>query len=162
MDNLTLHSATYLHPEKPFVPPGFEVPMRVTNEQFLLRPITIRDAEKDYEAVMESRRHLHELWGPGWPDELTLEQNTVDLGWHQKEFQRRHSFTYTVMTPYEVDVLGCVYIYPSRLAGVDAEIYQWVRRNQLASGLEEELVAFVRQWIQQDWPFERPVFPGRD
>jgi hypothetical protein len=162
MDKLTLHSATYINPEPPFVPVDFEVPERLANEHFMLRPITVRDAEKDYEAVMESSRHLHELWGPGWPDGLTLEQNTVDLGWHQKEFQRRASFTYTVMTPYEVDVLGCVYIYPSRLEAVDAEVYLWVRRDQLASGLEEELIEFVKQWVGESWPFSNPVFPGRD
>jgi hypothetical protein len=48
---------------------------------------------------------------------LTLEQNLIDLGWHQKEFQRRRSFAYTVVHPSESQVLGCVYINPTRKLG---------------------------------------------
>jgi hypothetical protein len=31
-----------------------------------------------------------------------------------------------------------------------------------AQGVEEELGAFLRQWLRQVWPFQQPVFPGRD
>jgi len=43
---------------------------------------------------MTSVEHLKTIWpgGSSWPEGLTFEQDLVDLGWHQKKFQRRASF----------------------------------------------------------------------
>ncbi len=79
-----------------------QVPELFENERVRLRMLTVNDVEKDYDAVMTSIAHLQGVFGPetNWPtDELTLEQDLVDLGWHQKEFQIRSSFAYTVMSP---------------------------------------------------------------
>jgi hypothetical protein len=46
-------------------------------------------------------------------DDLTLEQDLIDPGWHQKEFQKRSSFACTMMSLDESRCLGCVYILPS-------------------------------------------------
>jgi hypothetical protein len=89
----------------PFVASEFEVPETLETEKFRLRMLTVNDVVKDFEAVTTSKEHLHDIWGPGWPDGLTLEQNLIDLGWHQKEFQRRRSFAYTVVAPDESRVL---------------------------------------------------------
>jgi hypothetical protein len=45
---------------------------------------------------MSSQKHLLGLMGSddGWPLKLTLEENLIDLGWHQREFTLRHSFAY--------------------------------------------------------------------
>jgi len=107
--------------KSPFVPDNFEVPAVLETERFRLRMLTVNDVVKDYEAVMTSKEHIHDIWGPGWPEGLTLEQNLIDLGWHQKEFQRRRSFAYTVVALDESRVLGCVYIYPTRKEGYDAD-----------------------------------------
>ena len=158
---MSFHNATYAQSPFPFVPEQFEVPAILESDRFRLRMLSIDDVDKDYEAVMSSAEHLSELWGPGWPEGLTRDQNLVDLGWHQKEFQRRRSFAYTVVSPDESRVLGCVYIYPTRKEGYDAEIYLWARQSELASGLEQELYAVVLNWVEQHWPFERPAYPGR-
>ena len=66
--------------------------------------LTVNDVVKDYDAVMTSVDHLRGVFGPHstWPrPDLTLEQDLIDLGWHQKEFQRRRSFSYTVVAPDE-------------------------------------------------------------
>jgi hypothetical protein len=146
----------------PFVASEFEVPETLETEKFRLRMLTVNDVVKDFEAVTTSKEHLHDIWGPGWPDGLTLEQNLIDLGWHQKEFQRRRSFAYTVVAPDESRVLGCVYIYPTRKKGYDAEVYLWARQSELSSGMETELRDSVKAWIAAKWPFEHPVFPGTD
>ena len=147
----------------PFVPRDFAVPPRLDTAEFRLRTLTIRDVVQDYDAVTSSATHLRTIWPEGtWPDGLTLEQNLVDLGWHQKEFQRRSSFAYTVVTPDESRVLGCVYIYPTRKRGFDAEVYLWARQSELATGLEQRLHATVKEWIVRDWPLRAVVFPGRD
>ncbi|MFM7402654.1 MAG: hypothetical protein ACKO1N_00890 [Erythrobacter sp.] len=105
---------------------------------------------------------MQDDWPGGkWPEGLTLEQNLIDLGWHQKEFQRRRSFAYTVVRLDESAVLGCVYILPTQKRGFDAEVYLWARESQLASGFEDRLYAKVKDWITTDWPFITVGFPGR-
>lgn len=144
-----------------FVAADFEVPATLERPRFRLRMLSISDLEQDYEAVMSSVEHLQKVWRNEWPVGLTLEQNLIDLGWHQKEFQRRTSFAYTVVAPDESRVLGCVYIYPPSKPGYDAEVYYWARQSELASGLEKELGEALQQWFQTDWPFENVAFPGK-
>jgi hypothetical protein len=147
----------------PFVPPGFPVPATLETGEFRLRMLTVHDVIKDYDAVMSSVDHCKTVWPGGkWPDGLTLEQNLVDLGWHQKEFQTRRSFAYTVVTPSESMVVGCVYIVPTRKRGHDAEVYLWARQSELAGGLEDRLHAAVKAWLATDWPFKSAAFPGKD
>ena len=53
---------------------------------------------KDYDAVMTSVDHLQSVLQSSWlSKDLTFEQDLIDLGWHQKEFQKRTFFAYTVM-----------------------------------------------------------------
>jgi len=146
-----------------FVPSEFKVPEMLETKDFRLRMLTVNDVVKDYDAVMTSAQHLKTIWPGGkWPDGLTLEQNLIDLGWHQKEFQTRRSFAYTVVTPSESHVTGCVYIVPTRKSGYDAEVYLWARQSELAGGLESTLYAAVREWLSAEWPFKKVAFPGRD
>jgi hypothetical protein len=73
-----------------FVPSEFKVPDRLETKEFTIRMLTVNDVVKDYDAVMTSVEHLKTIWPGGtWPEDLTLEQDLVDLGWHQKEFQMR-------------------------------------------------------------------------
>ena len=155
-----------------FVPPDFNVPQLAQTPRFRVRPITVRDARPDYDAVMTSREHLRGCFGPkhGWPsDKLTLEQDLRDLSWHQQEFQKRGSFIYAVFNPDESREIGAVYIYPSHYngsnsktaAGFDAQVILWVRTSEVASGLDPELYAFTRAWLSQKWPFKKVAFPGR-
>ena len=147
----------------PFVPRDFAVPERLDTAEFRLRTLTIRDVVQDYDAVTSSATHLRSIWPDGtWPDGLTLEQNLIDLGWHQKEFQRRRSFAFTVVNLAETQVLGCVYINPTPKRGHDAVVYFWVRQSELSKGLDARLSSAVRSWIAKDWPFENVAYPGRD
>jgi hypothetical protein len=146
----------------PFVPEEFIVPELETKE-FRLRTLTVNDVVKDYDAVMTSVDHLKTIWPDStWPEGLTFEQDLIDLGWHQKEFQMRKSFAYTVVNPSESLVLGCVYINPTRKRGHDAVVYLWARQSELAGGLETRLFGSVKEWIAKEWPFKKVAFPGRD
>jgi hypothetical protein len=148
-----------------FLPSAFEVPELLEHDRFRLRPLTVHDVVKDYDAVMTSREHLWGQFGQAWgwpPADLTLEQDLIDLGWHQKEFQRRSSFDYAVMSLDEKRLLGCVYVDPPEKAGYDAEVWLWVRASELASGLDAVLYATVRRWIEERWPFQRVAYPGRE
>jgi hypothetical protein len=145
----------------PFVPPQFKVPRTLETDEFRLRMLTVNDVVKDFDAVMTSVEHCKTIWRGKWPEGLTLEQNLIDLGWHQKEFQTRRSFAYTVVHPSETRVLGCAYILPTRKRSYDAEIYLWARQSELAGGLEERLYIAIKAWIASDWPFSSVAFPGR-
>ena len=145
-----------------FVPMEFAVPGELSTAIFTLRMLSIDDAEKDFEAVTSSAERLSKVWpDSGWPAGLTLRQNLIDLGWHEKEFQNRTSFAYTMMTLDESQVLGCVYFYPTDKAGYDAEVFLWVRESEAATDLDTKLFEIVQQWLASDWPFENPAYPGR-
>ena len=144
------------------VPDDFELPSGFETAEFRVHPITVADAEKDYEAVMESIEIIHSSFlDDGWPTEsFTLEENRRDLAAKELKAERRHSFTYTVVSPDESRVLGCVYINKG-IGGPDAAVFMWVRRSVHDAGLDSLLEAAVREWMERDWPFEWIVYPGR-
>lgn len=150
---------------KTFVPSDFEVPEKLETRHLRLRMLTVNDVVKDYDAVMTSIEHLHGVFGPDsqWPSrDLTLEQDLIDLGWHQKEFQRRSSFAYTVVSPDERTVLGCIYIFPTDKNTFDSEVTMWVRKSAYDEGLDSILFTTVKEWISREWPFKNPGYPGRE
>ena len=148
--------------KRQFVPKEFVVPNELSPADFTLRMLSVDDLEKDFEAVTSSAARLSKVWpDSGWPAGLTLRQNLIDLGWHEKEFQNRNSFAYTMVAPDESQVLGCVYFYPTDKAEYDAEVFLWVRDNEVASELDKELFEVVQRWLASDWPFENPAYPGR-
>ncbi len=149
----------------PFVPNDFQIPETLEGEGFRLRMLTVNDVVKDYDAVMTSIDHLRGVFGPRskWPQPaLTLEQDLIDLGRHQKEFQVRSSFAYTVMNPTETQCLGCVYILKPTKAGFDAEVYMWLRKSEFDRGADPYFYETVKHWISERWPFEKVAYPGRD
>lgn len=148
------------------VPQDFVVPTTLDTPRFRLRPLGIHDVVRDYLAVMSSLERLQGAFGPNstWPTaDLTIEQNLIDMGWHQKEFQRRSSFTYAVMAPDSAGMeIGCTYLYPATRQGWDVEAYLWIRAGDDADALDQELYEVVQAWLGRDWPFERVAFPGRN
>ncbi|MCK5233856.1 MAG: GNAT family N-acetyltransferase [Candidatus Aenigmarchaeota archaeon] len=150
-----------------FIPPNFKIPELLETDRFRLRMLTVNDVKKDYDAVITSIEHLQETKPFGsthkWPTEdLTYEQDLIDLEWHQKEFQKRASFAYIVMNLDETECLGCTYIYPSDTPNYDAMIMMWVRQSEVANGLDGLLFFSVKKWIHDKWPFEKVAYPGRE
>ena len=143
----------------PFVPKEFKIPEKLETQEFRLRMLRV----DDYDAVMTSMQHLRSIWPSGtWPDGRTFEQDLIDLGWHQKEFQKRTSFAYTVVTPSDSKVVGCAYINPTPKRGYDAVAYLWARQSELEGGLESRLFSALKEWLAKEWPFKKVAFPGRD
>ena len=150
----------------PFVPRDFNIPQQLETHRLRLRMLKVSDVVKDYDAVMSSEEHLLRTkpFGPGqkWPKNLTLEQNLIDLGWHQKEFQIRSTFAYTVMNLDESQCLGCIYIEPTTKLGCQAKVYLWVRQSEVATDLDEHLFQSVKTWLAEHWPFKKVAYPGRE
>jgi hypothetical protein len=131
------------------VPNGFEIPTVLEHDRFRLRMLSVDDVVKDFDAICD---RVDREGRPQLPFVPTVALNLVDLGWHQKEFELRRSFAYTVVAPDEAQVLGCVYIEPSETH--DARVWLWVRRSGWDDGLDPLLEAVVREWLEHEWPFE--------
>jgi len=149
-----------------FIPKDFDVPAKLETKRFLLRMLKVSDVVKDFDAVISSTEHLqkNKTFGPNqkWPIGLSLEQNLIDLGWHQKEFQMKTSFAYTVMKPDESQCLGCIYMEPTTKENYDVKIFLWVRQSEVESGLDEYLFEEVKKWVIEKWPFKKVAYPGRE
>jgi hypothetical protein len=157
-----LFSMLLISCSKSIVPDDFKVPMRVETENLIIRPITVADAAKDYEAVMESIEIIHKSFlNNSWPKkDFSLEQNKKDLLEKENRFERKTSFTYTVLNLDESKVLGCIYINEG-IGGPDAAVFMWVRQSEYEKGLDSLLEKTVRSWIKEKWPFTWVVYPGR-
>jgi hypothetical protein len=148
---------------RPLVPADFIVPEGLKTPEFILRPLTVHDVIRDYDAVMSSAAELRDRMadGSGWPQGLTLEENLIDLAWHQREFTIRHSFAYTVVAPNGARCLGCCYIYPASDPADDADAFYWARQSRIGDAADLALGAAFRGWLARDWPFRSVAFPGR-
>lgn len=140
------------------LPEGARPPAVLETRRFRLRPITIQDVLKDHDAVMAGRF----AESPGGPLDLTLRRTLLDLALHEKEFRRRSSFCYAVVSLDERRLLGRVYVGPPANEGHDAEVRLWTRADESASGLESVLEEVVRGWLDEAWPFERVAYQGGD
>lgn len=144
--------------EKTLVSDEFIVPIIYKTESFTIRKLTAWDLQEDYIAVMEAKDHIHKLYAEeysnGWPaDNLTLEEDENDLKRHEKEFDERVAFAYTVFDFENKRCLGCLYIDPSK--SYDAEITMWTRDDQT----DQLLYRTVKKWIESDWPFKNVYYP---
>ena len=146
-----------------FVPKDFVVPESLVIDKYRLQILEPSVAELDYDAVMTSREPLRQIFckDDEWPAEnMSLESNINDLKQHEAEFHSREAFAYTVLSLDKKRCVGCVYFYPCSLSEYDCEVYFWVRASE--KKLEENLYGSVRGWLKTHWPFEKPVFPGRE
>jgi hypothetical protein len=104
--------------------------------------------------------HIHATPGFAerpWPCEMTLEENLGDLRRHAEDFANRQGFTDTVVDGAEV--IGCVYIYPSKEPGFDANVRSWVRADR--AHLDVALYQSVTQWLADVWPFTTVEYAAR-
>ncbi|HEY3766352.1 MAG TPA: hypothetical protein VGL44_14430 [Gaiellales bacterium] len=147
-----------------FVPDEFDPPLGLTTPQFRLEPLGPQHNEADYAAWTSSMQHIHATPGfttSRWPREMTIDQNRDDLLRHQRDFQARTGFTYTVLGGGGDDVIGCVYIYPlapDPEPGA-AHVDSWVRADH--AELDVPLHRAVSDWLAADWPFRRVDYAAR-
>ncbi len=145
--------------KRPIIPAGFTPPARTDGPGFHLRMLTIHDVVKDFDAVKAAGTRLHGVTEPGspWPDDLTLEENLIDIAWHQREFTIGHSFAYTVMNDDESRCLGCCYINPSDWPQYDAVALYWTR-----DPVVDVLLGTTFRALVAGFPFARVAFMGRE
>ena len=149
---------------KEFVPRDFEPPTTLATSLFRLEPLGPRHNRADHAAWMSSIEHIRST--PGYPDGtwpppggMTLEQNLADLRRHAEDFSGGTGYTFTVLDPHDLDVIGCVYLYPSASEEWDVTVQSWVRADR--ASLDVPLAEAVAGWLATDWPWERVDRCGR-
>ena len=145
-----------------FVPDTFDVPRSLEGPGFRLEPLGPEHNERDHEAWMSSIEHIQstpgvDKWDGDWPVPMSLEQNLGDLERHASDFENRTGFTYSILDGH--DVIGCVYIYPSKRPGYDAEVASWVRASR--SEMDVTVWRHLSEWIERVWPFDNPYYAER-
>ncbi|GHC81514.1 N-acetyltransferase [Streptomyces flavofungini] len=174
-----------------FVPDDFVVPLELVTPEFRLEPLGAQHNAADLAAWTSSIEHIRAtpgFQGRSWPpvDGMTSEGNLGDLREHAEDFARRGGFTYSVIETGSREVIGCVYIYPSRadhpshadgshadssladdfgtggFEGTDrfvADVRSWVRADRAA--LDAPLYAAVDAWLAARWPFGKVNYAPR-
>jgi hypothetical protein len=146
-------------PRAPFVPDGFEPPGELVCPEFVLEPLGPQHNVSDHAAWSSSVEHIRASpgWaGSSWPHPMSLDDNLRDLEMHARHFTERRGFTYTVLDPASREVIGCVYIYPSKTPEHDAHVRSWVTASR--SELDLPLRRAVAAWLAGSWPFARPAY----
>jgi hypothetical protein len=145
---------------------GYTPSERIEAKNFTIRKLEASDVERDYATFMASAGAIVSQRGGTWPDGTeTLEEDVIDLSWHQREFELGTSFAYQVITPDNSAMLGCVYFYPPKHPnngasefepeGTDLSVSLWTTQDAYDSGVYDELYHFVEEWLKQ-WPFTKP------
>jgi RimJ/RimL family protein N-acetyltransferase len=145
------------------VPADFVVPTELTTARFRLEPLGPQHNDADHAAWTSSIEHIRAT--PGfrgqWPpvNGMTLEANLADLRRHADDFVQRRGFTYTVLDPADGEVIGCVYIYPSRSDDHATHVRSWVRADR--ADLDAPLHTAVAAWLSTHWPLPRVNYQPR-
>ncbi|WP_344748976.1 GNAT family N-acetyltransferase [Streptosporangium vulgare] len=148
----------------PFLPRPHEIPAGVEHERFHIRPITIHDAVRDFDAVMSSAARLRErfpLWG--WPPgDMTLEGQPDRPG----------------LAPEGGPAAQVVQLRGGESRRVPPARVRLRRPSGEARGRRGRVVlgtrrrgghrsgggagAVVRAWLDEAWPYSSVRWPGRD
>lgn len=142
------------------VPADFDVPRTFDGQGFRLEPLGPEHNERDHQAWMSSIDHINATPGfeeSDWPRPMSLESNLKDLERHLAEFERREAFTYSVLDG--DDVIGCLYIYPSKGPDHDAAVASWVTESR--AEMDVVLWREVSAWLAESWPLQNPDYAAR-
>jgi hypothetical protein len=151
------------------VPKNF-VPKILEDEKFIARKLSARDVYLDFFAVLSSIDIIHQTRGGSWPTpDLTIEDDLIDLSWHQREFEFKTSFAFTIMNKDETECLGCIYFYPPRSGmssakseeGFEVNVSWWITQKFYNDGMYDEVSWKIRNWIEKEWTFKRVFFSNK-
>lgn len=117
---------------------------------FRLTPLSPDQVEEDYAAVMSSADVLRGFFGD-WPEGLTLEDDLVDLAWHEREFTTRRSFAWIIRDG-DGHYLGCAYIFPAQGERGQADVATWIRDMPDRLSTQDLFNALFRKWLEEVLP----------
>ncbi len=128
-----------------------DLPRHIDLAGFVLTPLSPEHAVEDFEAVRGSEAVMQGVFGGDWPVGLTLEDNRIDLAWHEREFTARRSFAWILRDDAQT-YLGCVYIYPDLGRTGSAEVVTWIVDRADRIALSARLTAVLVPWLETALP----------
>jgi hypothetical protein len=132
----------------------------VRGAEWLQHELRCLETPGNIEVARDELVHATPGWEESsWPKEMTKDENRADLERHAADFANRRGFTYTVLDPAGREVIGCVYIYPSRDGAADARVMSWVRASH--AQLDAPLWRAVSEWLASAWPFDGVEYASR-
>ncbi len=144
---------------KSFVPHDFKPPVAFENEHFHFRTLSQTHLYVVENYKMNTYDHLPERvphMGAFHRIDIPIGDELIGQAYYDRNPQIRDSFVYPVLKKGEGNMIGSIYIRPSKNAEYDAQITMWLRTNDsLANNV---FVETVKKWIQNDWPFKNPNF----
>jgi len=142
--------------DRPLVEDSFAVPGVFVADGLRLELLGPQHNEADHAAWMSSIEHIRSTPGfeRGWPPAagMTLAENLADLESHAARSARRVDFAYSVIEIATGEVVGCVYLSPSRTADGEVVAASWVCAAR--AELDGPLTDVVGAWLLEAWPFE--------
>lgn len=151
-----------------------QVPDELVMEDFVLRPLALRYAKIDFEALISSIESLqHSLLARHDLSRLTLEENIACIRVHELNHQSRKSFAFSIISPDATECLGCVYIMSLKtnleqvttdecilksVADDEGLVGFWVRQSKLSEGLDVKILESLLPWLEKQWPFSHVSF----
>ena len=150
------------------------VPMGMRHERFVVTPLTTETAALDYACYMASPDVIEVHSDGRWPVRgFTFSDDLELVAQHEDDHERRHAFTFVLLTPSGTEALGCLYMsrlrdYLSRAEAPphlveetprdSAMVTFWLRQDQQDTDLAEVVVKAVNDWILDEWPLTSHVF----
>lgn len=129
---------------------AIDLPRECNLGGFRLTPLSPDQVEEDYAAVMSSADVLRGFFGD-WPEGLTLEDDLVDLAWHEREFTTRRSFAWIIRDG-DGHYLGCAYIFPAPGERGRADVATWIRDMPDRLSTQDLFNALFRKWLEEVLP----------
>lgn len=118
---------------------------------YRLGPLGPAQAEEDFEVVTASEAVLVGVFGSDWPKALTLDENRVDMGWHDREFTAKRSFAWIVRDGAGA-YLGCAYLYPDIGATGRGQVVTWMRDMPDRGGVLTRFNSVFEAWLRPCLP----------
>jgi hypothetical protein len=153
------------------LPEGFDPPR---SHEFSLYKLTVLGptfADLDFHAVKASAENIRHVFGPSndWPNaNITHLENYADLVRHEREFNERVAFAYSLLDRKGELYLGCLYVKPikskrevdRRKHLFQAQAFLWFSSAQRVIDQTEALVE-IQEWLSNYWPLNSIAWPGR-
>ena len=117
---------------------------------FLLTPLAHAFVDEDYAAVLATAPLFDGIFGT-WPEGLTLEDNLIDLAWHDREFTARRSFSWIVRDAQET-YIGCFYLFPELGTRGRTKAALWLCDVSGRVSVAETLKVALASWLATNLP----------
>ena len=134
---------------------GIAVPRAAVVGDFLLTPLDTSVVDEDFAVVRASSDVLcglfEDLTHACWPDGLTLDDNALDLAWHDRDFTLMRSLSWVVRDA-GGDYLGCAYVFPDPGARGTGRVFTWIRDRPDRLALLAGFNAAFARWLARTVP----------